>query len=113
MVGAIIIGQHSCTFDFRDYFLIGKEIIDSPADVSVASSSFHVPVSIYVNFIWIKISPYINKFIFDNFINPSALYRQKSSVFLVLFWTREVNHLVGSVYVSAKNDIFSIFSQFY
>src|SRR3989338_1608293 len=112
MVGAVIIRLYACFFYFRNDFRTREKIINSPADITVATAHFLVPVSISASFIRIEFSEYIHKIIFYYFVYPSSFNGQKPRIFFIFLRMREVNCFMGGVYISAENNMFSVFSKF-
>ena len=106
MVGTHNFLKDTGSFDMLFEALADEEIVDSPADIPIASAGFQIPPGILSRLVvkhpqGVDISP------IDKFVYPGALFGKETGGLLILLWPGQVDRPVGGIDIAADNDIFA------
>ena len=100
MVRAVPVVHDGGRFDTRHELARGEEVVDAPADVSLAGVGELVPVGVGVGLGGVEVAEDVGKAVREELVEPGALDGQEADVRLVRIRTGEVYLFVRDVHVA-------------
>ncbi len=96
---------------FRKYIRISPECVNSPSNISISGSSHRIPPRIYLQHIWIFLSPDIVPTCYHARIEPSSLHRMESDFSIIRIRTSQIDRMMSTIDISTPEHAMTKLSE--